>query len=46
MLKSGTYFQLAPVLFGSGTAEKAGEKAGELGIKKAMLISDQGLRNG
>lgn len=44
MLKSGTYFQLAPVLFGSGTAEKAGEKAGELGIKKAMLISDQGVR--
>ena len=43
MLKSGIYFQLAPVLFGSGTVALVGQKAGELGIKKAMVISDEGV---
>ena len=43
MLKAGVYLQLAPVLFGKGTSEQAGAKARELGISKAMLISDKGV---
>lgn len=43
MLKSGVYLQLAPVLFGSGTHKQAGEKAKELGMTKAMLVTDEGI---
>ena len=42
-LKSGVYLQLAPVLFGSGTIQKLGEKVSELGWKKVMVVSDQGV---
>lgn len=38
-----TYNQLCPVLFGAGAAEKLGEKAQEMGGKKAMLIYDKGI---
>lgn len=43
MLKDGIYLQLAPVLFGKGTVEQAGEKVKALGVKKAMLVSDAGV---
>lgn len=41
MLKSGVYLQLAPVLFGTGTSQQAGEKAKELGMKKIMIVTDK-----
>lgn len=44
MLKSGVYLQLAPVLFGSGTSQQAGKKVKELGIKKVMLVTDEGIK--
>ena len=43
MLKSGIYTQLAPVLFGSGTAGQTGEKVKALGCQKVMLVSDAGV---
>lgn len=43
MLKEGIYLQLAPVLFGKGTVEQAGEKVKAFGVKKAMLVSDAGV---
>ncbi len=43
MLKEGIYLQLAPVLFGKGTVEQAGEKVKALEVKKAMLVSDAGV---
>ncbi|MDR3193837.1 MAG: iron-containing alcohol dehydrogenase [Tannerella sp.] len=43
MLKSGIYMQLAPVLFGCGTLARAGEKAKETGITKALLVADPAL---
>jgi alcohol dehydrogenase len=42
-LKSGVYQQLAPVLFGSGTLQELGKKCKELGFKKTMLVTDQGV---
>ncbi len=44
MLKSGIYTQLAPVLFGSGTAGQTGEKVKALGCQKVMLVSDAGVQ--
>lgn len=38
-----TYNQLCPVLFGAGAADKLGEKAQEMGGKKAMLVYDKGI---
>ena len=43
MLKSGTYTQLAPILFGNGCAGQAGEAVGNLGCKKVLLVSDEGV---
>jgi len=43
MLKSGIYMQLAPVLFGRGTASQAGKKAKELGMTKVLLVTDKGV---
>ncbi|EEG75331.1 alcohol dehydrogenase, iron-dependent [[Clostridium] hylemonae DSM 15053] len=43
MLKSGMYTQLAPVLFGSGTAGQAGEIVKSFGCSKVMLVSDEGV---
>lgn len=43
MLKSGIYTQLAPVLFGRGTAGQAGKKARELGMTKVLLVTDKGV---
>ncbi|MDR2367361.1 MAG: iron-containing alcohol dehydrogenase [Deltaproteobacteria bacterium] len=42
-LKSGVYLQLAPVLFGSGTIKELGNKCKELGWKKVMVVTDQGV---
>lgn len=44
MLNTGIYLQLAPVLFGRGVVKQAGEKAKGLGITRAMLVSDEGVR--
>ena len=43
MLKSGTYTQLAPILFGNGCAGQAGEAVGNLGCKKVLLVCDEGV---
>lgn len=43
MLKTGVYTQLCPVLLGNGTVAGAGEKIKELGVTKAMIITDKGL---
>ncbi len=43
MLKAGEYTQLAPVLFGSGMVGKIGEKAKELEMTKAILVTDKGI---
>ena len=43
MLKSGTYTQLAPILFGNGCAGQAGEAVGNLGCKKVLLVRDEGV---
>lgn len=43
MLKSGMYTQLAPILFGNGTVEQAGEVVKGMGCKKVMIISDEGV---
>ena len=38
-------FQVIPVIeYGAGVADAAGEKAKELGITKALLVTDKGLR--
>ena len=42
-MKKGIYTQLDPVLFGSGTVAAAGDKAKEIGITKAMVVSDEGV---
>lgn len=43
MLRTGSYTQLSPVLFGSGTVAQAAEKAKAIGITKAMIVTDQGV---
>ncbi len=43
MLKSGVYTQLAPIQFGNGSVEMVGEIAKNLGINKAMVITDAGV---
>ena len=37
------YRQLAPVLFGKGAINKTGDVAVELGCKKAMIVTDEGI---
>ncbi len=45
MLRAGEYKQIAPVLFGSGMAGQAGEKAKGLGISHILLIHDEGVKD-
>lgn len=43
MLRTGTYNQMCPVLFGSGVVAQVGEKAKEAKITKAMVVTDPGI---
>lgn len=42
-MKTGLYFQLAPVLFGKGTISQAGIKVKELGMNKVMIVTDKNI---
>ena len=42
-LQTGIYTQNTPVLFGSGTLAQVGQKAKELGMSKALIITDKGI---
>lgn len=44
MINTCVYYQLNPVLFGNGTIKYAGEKAREIGISKALVVSDEGVK--
>lgn len=44
MINTCVYYQLSPVLFGNGTIKYAGEKAKGIGISKALVVSDQGVK--
>lgn len=44
MLKSGEYKQIAPVLFGNGIVEMAGDKAKELNVSNVLLVCDEGIQ--
>jgi len=39
------YSMLAPVVFGVGAAEKTGEKIKEMGLKRALCMCDEGVKN-
>lgn len=43
MIKTGIYQQLAPVLFGCGTIEQAGEIASNLNMSTVLLVTEKNL---
>ncbi|TEB16406.1 NAD-dependent methanol dehydrogenase [Pelotomaculum sp. FP] len=43
MMEIATYSQTCPTIFGTGAVKLIGEKAKELNITKAMIVTDEGL---